>query len=215
MKKKLLEKDVFYLSLFICICIIAIGGIWFTNRNVNNLLSTNTPTKTEDEIHLTKEKKKDVVPTTTDSEQNLSKAKETKKVKNNKMSYLGNQLIRGYSEKEPSYSETLEVWEIHKAIDIEANENQEVKSLTNGTVLDVYDDDKYGMSVKIKSEDNTVFVYSSLSENIKIRKNDKITEGQCIGYASNTSNVECLSGAHVHLEAYKNNIAINPMSLLE
>ena len=166
MKKKLLEKDVFYLSLFICICIIAIGGIWFTNRNVNNLLSTNTPTKTEDEIHLTKEKKKDVVPTTTDSEQNLSKAKETKKVKNNKMSYLGNQLIRGYSEKEPSYSETLEVWEIHKAIDIEANENQEVKSLTNGTVLDVYDDDKYGMSVKIKSEDNTEIGRASCRERV-------------------------------------------------
>ena len=211
MKKKLLEKDAFYLSLFICICIIAIGGIWFTNKNVDNLLSKNTPAKTEDEIHLTENKKKDVVPTTTDSEQNLAKAKEEE---HNKISYLGNQVIRSYSEKEPSYSETLEVWEIHKAIDVEANENQEIKSLTKGTVLDVYDDDQYGMSVKIKSEDNTVFVYSSLSENIKIRKNDKITEGQCIGYASNTSNVECLSGAHVHLEAYKNNI-LTKIILLE
>lgn len=55
MKKKLLEKDAFYLSLFICICIIAVGGIWFTNKNVNNLLSNNTATKSEDEIHLTKE----------------------------------------------------------------------------------------------------------------------------------------------------------------
>ena len=62
MKKKLLEKDAFYLSLFICICIIAVGGIWFTNKNVDNLLSNNTATKSEDEIHLTKEKKKDVVP---------------------------------------------------------------------------------------------------------------------------------------------------------
>lgn len=212
MKKKLLEKDAFYLSLFICICIIAIGGIWFTNKNVDNLLSSNTPTDNRDEIHLTEDKKNDVVPTTTDSDQNLEKAKETE---HNKISYLGNQIIRSYSEKEPSYSETLEVWEIHKGIDVESNENQEVKSLTSGTVLDVYNDDEYGMSIKIQSNKENVFVYSSLSKNVKVNKGDKIEEGQCIGYAGNTSNVECLSGVHVHLEAYKNNIAINPMSLLE
>lgn len=212
MKKKLLEKDAFYLSLFICICILAIGGIWFTNKNVDDLLSKNTPTKSEDEIHLTEDGKNDVLPTATDSDQNLAKAKEAE---HNKISYLGNQVIRSYSEKEPSYSETLEVWEIHKAIDIEANENQEVKSLTTGTVLDVYDDDEYGMSIKIQSDKDTVFVYSSLSKNIIVKKGDEIKEGQCIGYAGNTSDVECLSGVHVHLEAYKNNTAINPMSLLE
>lgn len=212
MKKKLLEKDAFYLSLFICICVIAIGGIWFTNKNVDNLLSKSTPTKSEDEIHLTEKEKNDVLPTTTDSDQNLAKAKEAE---NNKISYLGNQVIRDYSEKEPSYSETLEVWEIHKAIDVEANENQEVKSLTSGTVLDIYDDDKYGMSVKIQSDKDTVFVYSSLSKNVAVNKGDEIKEGQCIGYAGNTSDVECSSGVHIHLEAYKNNTAINPMSLLE
>lgn len=212
MKKKLLEKDAFYLSLFICICIMAIGGIWFTNKNVNSLLSENTKTNSEDEIHLTKDKKDDVLPTTTDSDENLAKAKEAE---HNKISYLGNQVIRNYSEKEPSYSETLEVWEIHKAIDVEANENQEVKSLTDGTILDVYDDDKYGMSVKVQSDKDTVFIYSSLSKKVIVNKGDKIKEGQCIGYAGNTSDVECLSGVHVHLEAYKNDKAINPMSLLE
>lgn len=212
MKKKLLEKDAFYLSLFICICIIAAGGIWLTNKNVDKLLSKNTPTNSQDEIHLTEDEKNDVLPTTTDSDQNLAKAKEAE---HNKISYLGNQLIRSYSEKEPSYSETLEVWEIHKAIDVEANENQEVKSLTPGTVLDVYDDDEYGMSVKVQSDKNTVFVYSSLSKNTIVNKGDKIKEGQCLGYAGNTSDVECLSGVHVHLEAYKDNTAINPMSLLE
>lgn len=212
MKKKLLEKDIFYLSLFICICVIAVGGIYLTNKNVDKLLSKSNTIQNEDEIHLTKEEKDDTIPTTTDSEQDLAKAKESE---HNKINYLGNQILRSYSEKEPSYSETLEVWEIHKAIDIESNKNQEVKSLTAGKVLDVYDDDKYGMTVKIESKDNTVFVYSSLEQNIKVKKDDTIQEGQCIGYAGNTSDVECSSGVHVHLEAYKDGVAINPMSLLE
>lgn len=211
MKKKLLEKDVFYLSLFMCVCVLAVGGIYFTNKNVDNLVSKGNPS-TEDEIHLTDKNSKDVVPTATDSKENLAKAKETEK---SKISYLGNQIIREYSDKEPSYSETLEVWEIHKGIDIEAHENQEIKSLSPGKVLDIYDDDEYGMSVKIKSQDNTIFVYSSLSKNVKLKKGDSVKEGQCIGYAGNTSNVESASGVHIHLEAYKNDVAINPMSLLE
>ena len=39
MKKKLLEKDGFYLALFVCICLVAIGGVWFTKNNVDELTS--------------------------------------------------------------------------------------------------------------------------------------------------------------------------------
>ena len=40
MKKKLLEKDIFYLSLFICVCLVAFGGILFTNKNLNKLVAS-------------------------------------------------------------------------------------------------------------------------------------------------------------------------------
>ena len=60
MKKKLLEKDGFYLALFVCICLVAIGGVWFTKNNVDELTSndlfvnkTNENSKRdEDEVHL-------------------------------------------------------------------------------------------------------------------------------------------------------------------
>ena len=42
MKKiKLLEKDGFYLALFVCVCLVAIGGIWFTKNSVDELASKN------------------------------------------------------------------------------------------------------------------------------------------------------------------------------
>ena len=69
--------------------------------------------------------------------------------------------------------------------------------------------DYYGMS-KVYED-----LYLKSIKNINVKKGDKVTDGQSIGYAGNTSDVECLSGVHVHLEAYKNNTAINPMSLLE
>lgn len=46
----------------------------------------------------------------------MAKEKES----NNKLEYLGEKVIRDYSETEPSYSNTLDVWEIHKGLDISA-----------------------------------------------------------------------------------------------
>ena len=59
MKKKLLEKDGFYLALFACICLLAVGGVWFTKSNVDELASNNgfvnntdKNSKNDDELHL-------------------------------------------------------------------------------------------------------------------------------------------------------------------
>ena len=86
MKKKLLEKDGFYLALFVCICLVAIGGVWFTKNNVDELTSndlfvnkTNENSKRdEDEVHLIEKEteKDDSIPTSTGSKENLEKAKE-------------------------------------------------------------------------------------------------------------------------------------------
>ena len=145
MKKKLLENDIFYLSLFVCVCLVAVGGVWLTNNNVNKLASNDKlvdDTSKNEEIHLIdSDKKEEAIPTTTDSEQNLSQAKENEKSSESKLNFLGSKVIREYSEKEPSYSETLNVWEVHKGIDVSTKQDQEVKSLMNGTVLDVYKDD--------------------------------------------------------------------------
>ncbi len=85
MKKKLLEKDGFYLSLFVCVCLLAVGGVWFTNNNVDKLASNkgimeNANKDSEEEIHLIEKDKKDAIPTATDSKQNLEKLSQKRKI---------------------------------------------------------------------------------------------------------------------------------------
>ena len=107
MKKKLLEKDGFYLALFVCICLIAIGGVWFTKNNVDELTSNDlfvnktneNSKKDEDEVHLIEKDKNDSIPTSTESNENLEKAKEKQENKSSKLSFLGNKVVREYSEK--------------------------------------------------------------------------------------------------------------------
>ncbi|MCC0674102.1 M23 family metallopeptidase [Clostridioides sp. ES-S-0145-01] len=222
MKKKLLEKDGFYLSLFVCVCLLAVGGVWFTNNNVDKLASNKgmiekSNKDSEEEIHLIEKDKKDAIPTATDSKQNLekAKAKEENKSSTTKLNYIGDKIIREYSEKEPSYSKTLDVWETHKGIDVSCTKGKEIKSLLNGMVVDVFDDEEYGKSVKIKSDNNTVVVYSNLDENVSVKKNQKVTEGQSLGTVGSTSQIESEEGIHVHLEAYNGEKSMDPMSLIK
>ena len=193
MKKKLLEKDGFYLALFVCICLVAIGGVWFTKNNVDELTSndlfvnkTNDNSKIEeDEVHLIEKEteKEDSIPTSTESNENLQKAKEKQENKSSKLSFLGNEVVREYSEKEPSYSKTLDLWEIHKGLDISAEKGYEIKSLLNGKVVNVFKDDKHGMSVRVQSDNNVVVVYSNLDEKISVEKGPRSYRRSNIRYS--------------------------------
>ena len=225
MKKKLLEKDGFYLALFVCICLVAIGGVWFTKNNVDELTSndlfvnkTNDNSKIEeDEVHLIEKEteKEDSIPTSTESNENLQKAKEKQENKSSKLSFLGNEVVREYSEKEPSYSKTLDLWEIHKGLDIRAEKGYEIKSLLNGKVVNVFKDDKHGMSVRVQSDNNVVVVYSNLDEKISVEKGQEVTEGQILGTVGNTTSVESEDGTHVHIEAFKGEESIDPMTFIK
>lgn len=225
MKKKLLEKDGFYLALFVCICLVAIGGIWFTKNNVEELTSNDlfvnesgeNITNEEDEIHLIeKEKQEDnSIPTSTESKENLEKAKEKQKSEISKLSFLGEKVVREYSEKQPSYSKTLDVWEIHKGLDISADSGYEVKSLLDGKVVNVFKDDQHGISVKVESSNNVVVVYSNLDEKTNVKKGQEVTEGQVLGTIGNTTSVESEDGTHVHVEAFKGDEYIDPMTLIK
>ena len=221
MKKKLLEKDIFYLSLFICICLIALGGILFTNNNLNKLTSDKDAINKDDEINLIKDDNKDddkTVATSTESNQNLQQAKAKKQTEaksESKMSYVGDGILREYSDTMPTYSKTLDVWEVHKGLDVSAQKGSEIKSILNGKVVAVYSDDRYGTCIELSYDDGLRVIYSGVQDNVSLKKGDTVKEGDCIAYVGNTTNIENEDGIHVHIEAYKNNVAIDPLSLLE
>lgn len=219
MKKKLFEKDIFYLSLFLCICIIAIGGILFADKSLDKLASNENLNNKNNEINLIKKEKDkdtDKVPTSTKSKENLEKAKENySKDSTSKLSYIGKKVIRSYSENTPSYSKTLDVWEVHKALDVLAESGYRVKSLLDGEVKAISSDDMYGSIIEMSYPDNLVVKFSGVKQEESLKVGDKVKQGQYIGYVTNNIKVESEDGPHVHIEAYKDKKAINPLSLLE
>ena len=49
----------------------------------------------------------------------------------------------------PSYSKTLDVWEIHKGSDIAAKDGDKIRSILDGTVKSVYSDERYWTIIEL------------------------------------------------------------------
>lgn len=69
----------------------------------------------------------------------------------------------------------------------------------------------YGNYIKIKHSNEYSTLYAHLEQGIKLKKNDRVTEGQNIGYMFDSGNAY---GKHLHFEVFKNNKKINPINYL-
>ena len=88
----------------------------------------------------------------------------------------------------------------------------DVTSVYDGKVVEINDDELYGITVSIKHSDNVYSIYSSLSE-VNLNVNDMVSKGEVIGKAS-TSVMDSDAGVHVHLEILVDGNYVNPESVM-
>ena len=96
----------------------------------------------------------------------------------------------------------------NSGIDYGLENEFEVVSILDGTVMEVTEDEIMGKTVKIKHNDDLISVYQSLGS-IDVKANDSVTQGMIIG-KSGTSNVSRDLGNHLHFEIYYKGTVLNP-----
>ncbi|MFT7144569.1 MAG: murein DD-endopeptidase MepM/ murein hydrolase activator NlpD [bacterium] len=99
----------------------------------------------------------------------------------------------------------------HAGINIALAKDAPIHAAESGTVI--YADnglELYGNLVLIQHSKGYVTAYAHNNKNI-VKRHDKVTKGQLIGFAGNTGNV---SKTQLHFEVRKNAQAINPMKVL-
>ena len=87
-------------------------------------------------------------------------------------------------------------------------ENFEVVAILDGTVTDVKEDNLLGKIIEISHGNEIISVYQSLSD-VKVKKDDKITQGQVIG-TSGTANIDKDLGNHLYFELIVKGSNVNP-----
>lgn len=118
-------------------------------------------------------------------------------------------VIKDFSDTKLQYNETLKKWEAHFSVDL-ASEDPTVMSVLDGTVADVFYKYMDGYTVTIQHDDGFMSVYTSLDENVDVKKGDKVTKGQKIGQMSTSAAGESTYGAHLDFSLYQNGKSVDP-----
>ena len=123
------------------------------------------------------------------------------------------QVSQAYSAGAPVYSQTMKDWRIHTGTDLSAQAGEEVLACANGQVLETATDPLLGNLVSIEHGD-FVFSYCGLGEDFAVSPGDTVTQGQVIG-AITAVPQESADSPHLHLEVRRDQVCLDPQSLLE
>ena len=119
-------------------------------------------------------------------------------------------IIREFAKDSLVYSNTLQEWITHNGIDIKADKTSVVKAVARGTVSDIKNDPRYGLTVIILHDNGDKTVYSNLLTSEFVVKGEKVDKGQSIGTVGNSASFEIEDEYHLHFELIKNNEYVDP-----
>lgn len=110
------------------------------------------------------------------------------------------------------YSNTYKDMRLHTGIDIIGAAGDIIKSCGNGTVVAVIDDVKLGKYVELDHGNGVVARYCGLDK-VSVEEGATVTSGEKLGTLGTVTD-ECLDETHLHLEFYKDEQPVDPLSLI-
>lgn len=120
------------------------------------------------------------------------------------------EIVRGFAKDSLVYSETLQEWIVHQAIDIKANSRDVVKASAEGTVTAIKNDPRYGLTVIIEHDDGFKTVYSNLLTAEFVVEGEQVKQGQTIGTVGSSATFEIADEPHLHFEMLKDYVYVDP-----
>lgn len=120
------------------------------------------------------------------------------------------EIVRGFAKDNLVYSETLQEWIVHKAIDIKANSRDVVKAAEKGTVTAIKNDPRYGLTIIVEHEGGFKTVYSNLLTAEFVVEGEQVKQGQTLGTVGNSASFEIVDEPHLHFEMLKNSEYVDP-----
>ena len=119
-------------------------------------------------------------------------------------------IMRGFAKDSLIYSDTLEEWVTHLAIDIKAERTTVVKAAESGTVASIKNDPRYGLTIIIEHVNGFKTVYSNLLTSEFVTEGEKVEKGQSLGTVGNSASFEIVDEPHLHFEIIKDGENVDP-----
>ena len=112
------------------------------------------------------------------------------------------------------YSKTLNEWRTHNGVDILEKIGTPVFAVEDGIVKEIVSTTDEGIKITVEHREGYKSVYSNLSTTKMVNLNDEVKKGQVISGIGKTASFEYNEPDHLHFEMYKDDLLINPLSVI-
>ncbi|MFD3158242.1 peptidoglycan DD-metalloendopeptidase family protein [Haloimpatiens sp. FM7330] len=234
------RKEGFYVALFVCLCIVAaVAAISSRNNKISKKQSLQSKSKVEQKQKANNKPDISLVDKSSEADKSYENALEVKNHKKNTTVNISkkNENVSKVSKNVSSkmikpvkgnvareYSEVPVMWKSigtsrpNFGIDIKTTLGEKVTAVKNGVVVEVGDNkDGFGKQVIIDHKNGLKSVYANLGENIYVKKDQKVKQGEKIGEVGNTTlrSFNEDYGVNLHFEMLKDNKHINPAKYIK
>lgn len=169
-----------------------------TKQQLQNTTSTtNTTSNTKSSTNNNANQTKNTEQSTTNQELNFAKPVE-------------GEIVKEFAKDNLLYSATLQEWTIHTGVDIRAEKTTVVKAAEAGTVKNIKNDPRYGLTIVVEHANGFETVYSNLLSSEFVVEGEKVEKGQSLGTVGNTAAFEIADESHLHFEILKDSIQVDP-----
>lgn len=124
-------------------------------------------------------------------------------------------IITEYTDDTLVYSDTLEAWIGHEAMDIKADEGGIVLAPMGGTIKKVYEDELWGIVIVIDHGNGLETKYANLSTKEMVKEGVRVEKGDHISKVGKTAKIEMHLDTHLHFEVRKDGKLIDPRSIMK
>ena len=219
--KQFWKDNGYYILLGLCVVAVGVSGYFFVTgalRETEQMQEVLSIPATVEEADRQPAEKKAEAPaqTTTPAEDTVSGQEAESVMAQTPMVVLpvNGAVLRDHAMDRLVYDETTRDWRVHNGVDLAAEPGQDVKAARDGTVLAVYEDDYYGMTVVLEHDGGYTSRYCNLAEIVQVSVGDTVSAGQTIGMVGSTAMIESASESHLHFEVSCNGEPVDPASFL-
>ncbi len=234
----LMEKDGFYIILFICVCVVATTAVWASKTNLKKaneekLIEEEFIVDTreiEDQLEMEpsleigkfqegeKEIKdeKPVEPEKPVEEEQELEMEEPEVPKEEDTETQGmivpvdGTIGLNFTDGNLIYSTTLEEWTSHEGIDFYAAEGATVVASRSGVIKEMYEDELWGIVIILDHGNGMLTKYAGLQTNKMVNEGQKVEKGDPISKVGRTAAIEKMDKPHLHFEVLKDGVLVDP-----
>lgn len=120
------------------------------------------------------------------------------------------EILKVFSKENLVFSETLQEWITHQALDIKANSRDVVKCSADGKVKAIKSDPRYGLTVIVEHSGGFQTVYSNLLTAEFVVEGEEVKQGQTLGTVGTSAVFEIADESHLHFEMLLNSEYVDP-----